>query len=81
MIIATIHDLKNTGAYQAMKYLERIETCKRPYKAVFVCPYENYRIKRQKFTGNVKDGKEVLFENEAATEMMDKTFEQWVLPI
>jgi hypothetical protein len=38
--IATIHELKNTGAYQTMKYLERIETCKRPYKAVFVCPYE-----------------------------------------
>jgi hypothetical protein len=81
MTIATIHELRNTGAYQTMKYLEEIETCKRPYKAVFVCPCEKYRIKRQKFTGSVKDGKRVLFENEAATEMMDETFEQWVLPI
>jgi hypothetical protein len=81
MTIATIHELRNTGAYQTMKYLERIETCKRPYKAVFVCPCENYRIKRQKFTGNIKDGKKEIFENKAATEVMDENFEQWVLRI
>jgi hypothetical protein len=81
MTIATIHELRNTGAYQTMKYLDIIDTCKSPYKAVFVCPLEKDWITRQKFTGNVKDGKNVVFGNEAATKIMDENFEQWVLRI
>jgi hypothetical protein len=52
--------IKNNGAYQTMEYLDKIDTCKRPYKAVFVCPWGKDRIKRQKFTGNVTDGKQIL---------------------
>jgi len=80
-IAKTTHDLKNNGAYQTMEYLNKIDTCKRPYKAVFICPKENTRIKRQKFTGNVKDGKQVLVEEKAAAKMMDKAFQQWILQL
>ena len=75
------HDLKNNGAYQTMEYLKKINTCKRPYKAVFVCPKEYTPLKRQKFTGNVKDGEKVLIEEKGAAEMMDKAFEQWILQL
>jgi hypothetical protein len=53
----------------------------RPYKAVFICPKGQTRIKKQKFSGNVKDGKEVLVDEEAATKMKDETFEQWILQL
>jgi hypothetical protein len=80
-IAKTTHDLKNNGAHQTMKYLDKIETCARPYKAVFICPEGETRIKKQKFSGNVKDGKEMLVVEKAATKMVDKTFEQWILQL
>jgi hypothetical protein len=80
-IAKTTHDLKNNGAHQTMKYLGEIETCERPYKAVFICPKGKTRIKKQKFSGNVQDGKVVLVDEKTATKMMDETFEQWILQL
>jgi hypothetical protein len=81
-VAAKTHELKNTGAHQTMKYLANIRTCKRPYKAVFVCPKENDDpIKKQKFVGPVRNGKTSIIEEKAATEKMNGTFQQWILQL
>ena len=81
MTIALTHQLKNSGAFQTKEYLKKIETATAPYKAVFVVPSNRVTYKKQKFTGRVTKGENVLFSEAEASALMNKQFQQWAIDL
>lgn len=83
MTIADTHVLKNNGAFQTKEYLSKIRTAKTPYKAVFVVPKDELKAgyKKQAFTGNVMQGKQIIMAEAQATKTMNQCFKQWVIEL
>merc|ERR1712032_821866 len=72
MTIANIHVLKNSGAFNAKKYLDGLSGLMKPYPAVFVVPLENARTyAAQIFKGNV----------DKKPKDMTQFFDQWVIGV
>lgn len=74
-----IHELKNGGAHQTCKYLKGINTTKKPFYAVFVV--SKGKLKKQPVKGKVPDGKRVVMEEKAATQILENSFQQWLVEI
>ena len=81
MTISLAHELKNSGTFQTKEYLKKIETATAPYKAVFVVPSNRVTYKKQKFTGRVTKGENVLFSEAEASALMNKQFQQWAIDL
>lgn len=83
MTIADTHVLKKNGAFQTKEHLSKIETAKKPYKAVFVVPKDEMRVghKKQAFTGNVMKKKQIIMAEAKATKAMNQSFKQWVIEL
>lgn len=82
MTIAKKHELKNNGTHQMMEYLDKIDTAKKPYNAVFVIPGQDWMtFKRQAFSGDVIEGKNCVSPAKQATPMVNENFRQWVIQL